>query len=426
MNDFDRIPPQCVGIEKGILAAFFTDQKLFSGNAIKIKPEYFYLTWHRQVFEKMLDLNVTDFRIICESIPGKEVELAEILEAYAGNINMEFEIAILRDRYERRSIIAASTEAIEKSFTDYDTPPLEILQNTIAKISGCQDYFNPPESVAEILPRVFDKIKKSQQGSGGLKTGISDLDAKLGGFENDEYIIIAGRPSMGKTALALQIARYNAITCHIPVLIFSIETGKTTLTARMLFSWAKISYDEGMSGLIDDISGCYPLQESNIYIDDTAAITINHLEAVSDTYIKNNHIGLVIIDHIGLINIERGRSRNEELSEISRRIKACYKKNKVPVIAVCQLSRDVEHRKPPIPMLSDLRDSGSLEQDADKVIFIYRDEYYTRTASDKKGVAEIILAKNKNGKTGLIEIHCDLKTMSFDNLRFENQYQDDR
>ena len=423
MENSDRIPPQCVAIEMSILASFFGSDKSFLKYSIMIKPEYFYITMHRRIFETMLKLNTTDITIIIEALPEYEAhKIAGIFENIGGNVYLENEIAVLKDRYERREIINASSEAIENAYTDFESNPLEIIQNTTAKITGCTDHYNPPENISLILPKVFDKIAAAQQGNNGLKTGISDIDKIIGGFVEDEFIIIAGRPGMGKTAFCLQVARYNALINKIPVLIFSIETGKTTLSARILFSEARVSYEAVMNNYLpqEAMPGIHvtadAVSESEIYIDDTAGISINHIEAVTESYVKNHGIKLVIIDHIGLVhNPNHGRSRHEELSEISKRIKACGKRNKVPVIAVCQLSRSVESRKPPIPMLSDLRESGSLEEDTDKVMFLYRDEYYNRQ-SDKRNIAEIILSKNKNGRTGHKEVRIDLPTMTFSDL----------
>jgi replicative DNA helicase len=430
MND-DRLLPQCVAIEMCILASFLGSDKIWLKYSIMIKPEYFYVTMHRRIFETMQKLNTTDIQIIIEALPEFEDHaIAGILENIGGNINLENEIAILKDRYERREIIAASEEAIEKSFTDFDCSPFEILQNATARVTGCTEHYNPPEAIRSIIPRVFEKIDAAQLGENGLKTGVSDVDTMIGGFLDDEFIIVAGRPAMGKTAFCLQIARHNALIGKIPVLIFSIETGKVTLSARILFAEAKVSFEAVMNKYLPQRElpliglSAGPVTESEIYIDDTAGISINQIEAVTEMYVKNHGIKLVIIDHIGLVhNPQRGRSRHEELSEISKRIKACGKRSRVPIIAVCQLSRTVESRKPPIPMLSDLRESGSLEEDTDKVIFLYRDEYYNRQ-SNKKNIAEIILAKNKNGKTGYKEIRIDLPTMTFSNLSITEEWQD--
>jgi replicative DNA helicase len=274
---------------------------------------------------------------------------------------------------------------------------------------------------------MMNNLQKEITGN-GMKTGLIDIDNITGIFQPAEYIILAGRPSMGKTAFCLCTARHLAEN-NYPVLIFSIETTKEVMCGRIVFGATECSYDKILRGNQLEISRhtasteLWKMSEAPIYIDDTPGATIGHIEAIAENYVKNHGVKIIMIDHVGLIKGSQERSRHEELSNISKGIKTTLKKLNVPGIILCQLSRKVEERHPPIPMLSDLRESGSLEDDADKVIFIYREEYYKRYTKEeiengktKKGIAEIILAKNKNGRTGYNEVAFDLETMNFRDL----------
>lgn len=428
MQTIDRIPPQAIEIEKSVLSSFFSSQAIFSKYGYTITPDYFYGPITQRIFKYMQENNCTDMMIISNQFPDHAVEIAEICEAYSPNLHLENEIKILKDRYERRMMIDAAIQNSEAAYSDYDISAREIIERTISELNKTNTYETAPENVGNVIPRLmntFEKIMVDGQGL-GLKTGISDVDALIGGFVDSEMVMIAGRPSMGKTAFALQIARYNALQGN-PVLIFSIETSNEQITGRVLCSHAEISFDAILTGTLPKYefpklgAAAETVKSMPIYTDETPSIPIMQIVAKAENYVKNYGVRLIIIDHIGLITgIEHGRSRNEELSKISKQIKALGKSLKIPTITLCQLSREVEKRQPPIPRLSDLYESGSLEQDTDKVIFLYREEYYKRD-SDKKGIAEIILAKNKNGKTGYINLLFDKPTMVFRNLAKDDE-----
>jgi replicative DNA helicase len=411
------ILPSCPEIERSIIASFLSSRSLWVKFGVDIFPNYFYSTANQKIFAFMQESNCNDLRVIAEKYPDLKEEICGIKSEYSPGTSIYPQIEILRDRFERRNLIETSQRAQEAAFSDFDTPAQDITNSAIAGLSNAIVSNSKPEHIQEIIPRVIADMQNTINGGYGMKTGLADLDELMGGFLDSEMVILAGRPSMGKTTLALQIARYNAIFKDIPSLIFSIETSKNVMAGRILSSEANSCYDNALRGNKAELTkigaAVDRVKAAGIYIDDTAAIPISQIESKTENYVKNHGIKLVIIDHVGLIkNNIHGRSRHEELSIISKAIKAIGKRFNIPTITLCQLSREVERRKPPIPMLSDLRESGSFEEDADKVLFLYREEYYNRK-SDKKGIAEIIVAKNKNGKTGHREVVADLNTMNF-------------
>jgi replicative DNA helicase len=430
----DRQPPSSVEVEKAVLCSFFNSDSVFNKYAYQINPEYFYSTQNRIIFDFMIKNRCTDIMIIGEMFKDDAGYIGEIAENHSSNLYLDAEIAVLKDKYERRKIIQTAFEQVEQAYDNYEIKAAEISDKIISELSGLNTYECNPVHIETIVPVVLETFRRiTTEGTAlGLKTGISDIDEMIGGFVDSEMVLIAGRPSMGKTSFALQIAAHNAQQ-GIPVLIFSIETSNEQITGRMLCADAEVSYDDilrckeitkegwGRLGI-----SCGDIAGYNIYIDETPSIPVQQLISKAENFVKSKGIRLIISDHIGLITcFEKGRSRNEELGKISKAIKALGKKNKVPTITLCQLSREVEKRSPPIPRLADLYESGSLEQDSDKVIFLYRDEYYNRH-SEKKNIAEIILAKNKNGRTGFKEVYFDKPTMTFKNLSNETDPMDPR
>lgn len=408
--------PHCLDIEKAILCTLMHDDKKFMAYSPQLKPEYFYDPANRAIFEFMQENNICDQYILGDKFPDKYEYICSISEI-ADYANLDPFIEILIDRYGRRKMIQAAMEIIEKSESDYDKTAKEISESGISELILDSVTTEKPELISEISPRLFNNLEIIMNGQ-GIKTDLSDLDAIMGAIQQGEYIILAGRPSMGKTALALCVARKLIKQGHSP-LIFSVETSKEILCGRIIFGETECSFDRILRGDMTELAkskeSIGSINQAPIYIDSTPAVTLGHIEATLENYVKNHGVTFLIIDHIGLVKHKQGRSRHEELSEISKGLKSIMQKLKIPGIILCQLSREVEKRKPPIPMLSDLRESGSLEEDSDKVIFVYREEYYNRN-SEKKGIAELIVAKNKNGKTGYTEVFVDLPTMNFRNL----------
>jgi replicative DNA helicase len=415
----DRIPPMCLEIEKAIISSFLVDHDIFIKYASQIKPEYFYNLFNEKLVGYMIESSITNASILGDKFPENMVEIADMIDNVASATSLEYMIEILKDRWIRRQHISAMAEAAEKLFTDFDTPAIKQSENTISALNTFEQQINKPESLIEAFPGLLTQLEGICLGK-GIKTGLRDIDQFLGVFLPGEYTILAARPSMGKTMYALQIARKCAAE-GVPVLIFSLETLKKMICGRVIFSSADLNFEQALHGNMREVAKLKDNQIVNetlalpIYIDDNPAITIGHIQSVVEYYIKKYDVGLVIIDHIGLVKTKYGRSRNEEVSEISAAIKSIGLKFEIPMLVLCQLSRACTMRNPPIPQLSDLRDSGSIEQDADKVIFIYREEYYRRD-SDKKGIAELIVAKNKNGKTGFNEVLFDKEHMLFKNL----------
>jgi replicative DNA helicase len=414
-----RIPPQCLDIERVILSSFLIDHDIFIKYSSQIKPEYFYNAFYEKLIGFMIESGITNPSILGDKFPDKMIEIADCIDNCASSQSLEHMIVILKDRWTRRQHIAFMAEATEKLFTDFDTPAIKQAENTISSLNTFEQQINRPESLIEAFPGLLNQLEGICKGE-GIKTGLRDVDCFLGALLPGEYTILAARPSMGKTMYSLQIARKTALE-NCPVLFFSLETLKNMICGRVVFSAAELNFEQALHGNMREVSRLRDNQVVTdtlnlpIYIDDNPAVSITHIQSVTEYYVKKYNVGLLIIDHLGLVKTKSGRSRNEEVSEISNGIKNIGLKFKIPTIALCQLSRACTMRNPPIPQLSDLRDSGSIEQDADKVIFIYREEYYKRD-SDKKGIAEIIVAKNKNGKTGYNEVVFDKEHMLFKNL----------
>lgn len=422
MSDFDIIPPQSIDIERVVINSLLLSRRSFQQHIYNICPDYFYSRQHREIFEYMQKNNVNDFVLICEKFPAFASEISYISESQSSD-NIKPYVDILRDRRHRRAMIEIATNAIKASAMDYDESAESIhksMQDKMLKISKYRAS-SQPEHIRDILPRVFQQFEENSGSGTGILTGLIDVDETAGASMPGDLIIIAARPGMGKSSLALNICRHNAICKNIPVLIFSLEMSKSLTSGRILFSEANSSYDSALKNrmttqtreAITQTAG--NLINCPIMIDDTGKITTSEIYNKAAILKDSFNFGLIIIDHIQLIGLGRpGRSRNEEVSEISGDLLNMARIFNVPVIALSQLSREVEKRNPPRPMLSDLRDSGSLEQDAVKVIFLYRPEYYDKN-TDKKGICEIIIAKNRNGPTGVRETIFDGVSMQFVN-----------
>ena len=339
------------------------------------------------------------------SLPDK-VPVAANVEKY---IKIVEEKSILRNLIKTSNEITAlgyeQTEEVETIMDISEKKIFDVVQKRSTK------GYTP---IKDVLIESITEIEKLYNQKGiitGIPTGFADLDRITAGLHNSELILIAARPAMGKSAFALNIATYAAVNANVPVVVFNLEMSKEQVGNRILCSEAMVDSNKIKTGKIDEqdwiklVSAVGPLSESQIFIDDTAGISIMEIRAKCRKLKLEKNIGLVVIDYLQLIqgSGKKNASREQEISEISRSLKILAKELNVPVIALSQLSRAVEQRTDHRPMLSDLRESGAIEQDADIVMFLYRDDYYNQD-SEKKDIAEVILAKHRGGSTGTIEL----------------------
>jgi len=421
--------PQSFECEKAIIGAFLIENDLYIKYSTKMSQDMFYNIELGIVYEYMISGNTTSPRLIKERFPHLAELVNTCISSFDGSRCLDNEIGILRDRLYRRCVIKACNEAIQKAATDWETPGMAIAEKAIQDLSKRYDPGNEPEHIKTILPRVMDSLQAKVTGkSPNPKTGLIDVDGILGDFKPGEVSIIAARPSMGKTSFVNCIILNEAIVNKLPILFFSLEMTKEAIAGRMLFTEADASYGSALVGSKKDLiavgQSLNRIAESNIFIDDSTGVTVNNIFAKSEMWVKKHGIKIIFIDHRGFIKpIQKGRSTHEEVTEISKGLVEVAKKLNIPVVLVSQLSRKVEDRRPPVPMLSDLRESGSLEEDARKVIFLYRDEYYNQD-SKKKGVVDIIIAKNDNGQTGTAEAVFDKSKMKFRNKLEEGGFND--
>ena len=330
--------------------------------------------------------------------------------------NVDKYIDIVQEKAILRNLIKTANEIIELGYNP--TEDVEVIMDEAEKkIFNIMQKKNQKgySSIKDILVDTFaglEKLYNQKQHITGVPTGFSDLDYKTAGLHESDLILIAARPAMGKSAFALNIATNAAVKAKVPVAIFSLEMSKEQMVNRILCSEAMVDSNKIRTGKIDDedwmkLAGALgPLSEAGIYIDDTPGISVMEIRAKCRKLKLEKNIGLVVIDYLQLVQAssqKRGGSREQEISEISRSLKILAKEINVPVIALSQLSRAPEQRPDHRPMLSDLRESGAIEQDADIVMFLYRDDYYNEE-SEKKNIAEVIIAKHRSGSTGTVEL----------------------
>jgi len=349
-----------------------------------------------------------------ESIGGLEY-LSMLPEKVATTANVEKYIRIVEEKSMLRILIKTANELIELGYAE--TEEVEtIMDNAEKKIFDVIQNRNQKgyAVLKDVLVEAFTEIEKLynlKQHITGIPTGFADLDYKTAGLHNSDLVLIAARPSMGKSAFALNIATNAAINAGVPVAMFNLEMSKKQLVNRMLCSEAMVDSNKIRTGKIEEedwvklATALGPLSEAPIYIDDTPGISVMEIRAKSRKLKLEKNIGLVVVDYLQLIqgSSKKSNTREQEISEISRSLKILAKELDIPVIALSQLSRAAEQRADHRPMLSDLRESGAIEQDADIVMFLYRDDYYN-PESEKKNIAELIISKHRSGSTGTIEL----------------------
>ncbi|WP_031514292.1 replicative DNA helicase [Desulfofalx alkaliphila] len=438
----NKIPPQNIDAEQSVLGAVLLDKEAIYKVMEILKPEDFYRDSHRLIYEAMLDLiendKPLDLITLCEELrqDGKldQVGGVSYVATLAGLVptaaNVEYYAKIVEEKSLLRTLIQVSNKVSAMGYEGSDDAHglLDQLERSIYELNNRRQSasFNP---ISEILLETFDQIEQMQKNKGkltGIPTGFIDLDALTCGFQKSDLIILAARPSMGKTTLALMLAINAAVKGKVPVAIFSLEMSKEQLVQRMLCAEAMVDQHKLKTGHLQEddwlrlteVAGY--LSKAPIYIDDTPAISIRELRAKARRLQGEKDLGFLVIDYMQLMQgSRRSESRQQEIAEISRSLKALAKELNIPVLALSQLSRAVEQRQDKRPIMSDLRESGSIEQDADLVMFIYREDYYD-PETENKGVAEIIVSKHRNGPVGSVQLGFLHEFTKFVNLSKED------
>jgi len=440
-----RMPPQDIEAEMSVLGALMIDGNVMAQVADILNPEDFYREDHKMVYDSACDLFSSQAPIDVRSVASrlkekKQLEktggngyLAELVNCVASATNAKHYAEIVRKKSILRHLIEAANHIHqlgyeEESELDCLLDEAEQKIYSIANISFRQNFLNLKIALDEAFERI-DKLHKSKDGVRGVPTGFEDLDHHLSGLQNSDLIILAARPSFGKTSLALDIARYAACEQNIPVGIFSLEMSSQQLIDRFLAAEANVDSWKLRTGKLnekDDFSrirdALEKLSKAPIFLEDAPSLNVLQMRAMARRLQaevrqkKGKELGLLIIDYIQLINPRKGLDNPvQQMTEISRSLKSLARELKVPLLVLSQLNRAVEQRHPPIPRLSDLRESGAIEQDADLVMFIHREDKY-KEDTERKNIVEIHIAKHRNGPTGKVDLYFHPKTVSFSSI----------
>ena len=422
----DRLPPQNVEAEQAVLGAILIAPDVLVTLAERLRPDDFYRHAHRLLYEAALEIAERGEPVDIVTLTAKMQTQGKLEEsggveyiiglarAVPTAANAEYHAEIVTDRAMLRRLIGVSTEIAATSYagTESVSDLLDQAERRILALAQTRNDrgFTP---IKDVLLSAYERIEFLYHHKGGL-TGVSsgypELDRMTSGFQKSDLIILAARPSVGKTAFALNIAQNVAVRAHQTVAIFSLEMSKEQLVQRMICAEANIDASVLRSGQLADEDwtklsmGIASLSEAPLYIDDSPGITLAEMRSRLRRLQLEHGLGLVVVDYLQLIHGKgKADNRQQEISEISRSLKGLARELDVPVVALSQLSRSVEQRQDKRPMLSDIRESGSIEQDADVVGFLYRDDYYD-PESEKKNIVEVIIGKQRNGPTGKVEL----------------------
>lgn len=434
--------PQNIEAEQSVLGAMIIDKTSIAQAAEVLKSDDFYRDAHKVIYAAIMELFQKDIPIdmvtLIEHLRAKEklesiggiTYITEIANAVISTANLQSYIKIVEQKAMLRKLIKASNQIIEQSYNKQGDVEdvLDFAEKRIFDIAEKRST-NDFEAISTVLERGFLEIERIFNNKGvatGVPSGFSDLDSKTSGFQKGDMVLIAARPSMGKTTFVLNLAQHAALRENKSIVIFSLEMSKEQLAYKFLCAEANVDMLRLRTGNLDDqdweniarASG--PLAAAKIYIDDTAGVSVMEMRSKCRRIKLEYGIDMIIIDYLQLMSGSGGESRQQEVSEISRSIKALAKEMECPVIALSQLSRAPEQRADHRPMLSDLRESGSIEQDADLVMFLYRDEYYNKE-TEEKNVAECIIAKQRNGPVGTVKLAWLGQFSKFGNLDVVHQ-----
>ncbi len=442
-----RVMPHSLEAEKAVIGSMLMDREAVIVATDMLTKDDFYASQYGILFEAMQQLNnegkpadlveVQD-RVRQNGAPPEITEMEfirDVLASVPTSANIRHYAEIVKNKATLRKLIKAAQNIEEECYQSQDNID-NILYNaergvTTVTQTGGSDEFTP---VGDVVIEALERMQAAADAGGkitGIATGFADLDYKMAGLQNSDFILVAARPSMGKTAFVLNIAQYVSVKHDTTTAIFSLEMSKLQLINRVISMESHVDSKNIRTGNLSPsewtsiAEGASNVGMSHLVIDDTPGITIGELRSKCRKLKRDNNLGLIMIDYIQLMSGGgKSESRQQEVSEISRSLKGIARELNVPVIALSQLSRAVESRPDKRPMLSDLRESGAIEQDADVVMFIYRDEYYNKD-SDRKGVAEIIIAKQRNGPVGTVELAWIPDLTKFANLALEQKHDFD-
>lgn len=436
-----RIPPQNTDAETGLLGSILIDDSVITAVADKITDSDFYEPRHGTIYRSMLKLyeqnKPVDLLTLSSSLKdsdsldlaGGSSYLTELTNTVPTAAHAEHYADIVSEKSLRRRLIKASEDITTMSFEESSSSVQEILEQAEQRLFKVSQRTLKQDlvSIEQILAEGFDRLDDLHKNKGklrGVRTGWRELDNKTAGLQRSDLIILAARPAMGKTAIALNLTQNVALHEKQAVLFFSLEMSKDQLVDRMLASESGVDAWNIRTGNLSDEDfeklghAMGSLSEAPIYIDDTPGISVLEMRTKARREAQKHPLGLIVVDYLQLMSGSKGGAefnRVQEVSEISRGLKLIARELNVPVIALSQLSRSVESRSPQIPQLADLRESGSIEQDADIVAFIYREDYYN-PETDRQHITDLIIAKHRNGPTGRIELYFHPEKLKFISL----------
>lgn len=449
--DLLKRPPHSTEAEQAVLGGLMLDNQVWDKISTRLCEEDFYRTEHRILFRAILDLvrkeqpfdvitlldTLKNFDELDEA--GGETYLFELANNTPSVANVAAYADIVREKSVQRQLIAVASEIADTAYNPVGrdlTELLDLAETRVFAIAEQTASSGGPESIKTILVKAVEKIDalyNSGESITGLATGLSDLDEMTSGLQPADLVIVAGRPSMGKTTLVMNMAENAAIQEKKTVLVFSMEMPADSLAMRMMSSLGRIDQHRIRTGKLEEedwprvTSAVHMLSEAPLYIDDTPALSPTEMRARARRLAKEHgQLGLIVVDYLQLMKVAgfKAENRTAEISEISRSLKALAKELNVPVIALSQLNRGLEQRQDKRPVMSDLRESGAIEQDADLICFIYRDEVYNEDSPDK-GVAEIIVAKQRNGPIGKVRVAFLGKYTRFEDLAYSGFQEND-
>lgn len=435
-----KTPPHSIEAEQSVLGGLMLDNRAWDQIADRIYEQDFYRHEHRCIFNAMarlIDQNKPlDVLTVTEALRekqeldqiGGDVYLFELANNTPSAANIVAYCDIVRERSLLRKLIQAAQDIANSAFNPEGrtiTELIDLAERQVFSISEHGSHTDGPVSIRDILAKTMDRLDTLANSKGsitGIPSGFGDFDDLTSGLQPADLVIIAGRPSMGKTVLGINIAEHVALKSKLPVLVFSMEMPSEAIVMRLLSSLCRIDQQRLRTGKLSDVdwprisSTVSMLSECPMFIDDTPALSPTELRARARRLAKEHgQLGLIVVDYLQLMQVPgNNENRTAEISEISRSLKSLAKELKTPVIALSQLNRGLEQRADKRPVMSDLRESGAIEQDADVIVFIYRDEVYNENSQDK-GTAEIIIAKQRNGPIGKIRL-----TFLGEYTRFEN------